>query len=238
MRKLFALFLASFVWLGAAELKIGTAANYPPFEFINDQNKITGFDIDLVQELSKRAGFEYKFVNMSFDGIIPALKAGKIDGVASAMSATDERRKSIDFTKSYYSTENIYLKKKSNNKITDKKSLKGKKIGAQLGTVQEIAAKDIDGAKVVPAEETVPLILGLKAGKMDAVILDSSIGYGYLKQNPDLVEFFKESDGSEGFSMAFDKGKHKELIEKINAALDEIKKDGTYDKLLEKYDLK
>ena len=238
MKKLFALFLASFVWLGAAELKLGTAANYPPFEFVNDQNKITGFDIDLVDELSKKVGFSYKIVNMSFDGLIPALKAGKIDGIASAMSATDDRRKSIDFTNAYYLTENIYLKKKDNAKVTNKVSLDGKKIGVQLGTVQEAAAKEIKGAKVIPAEETVPLILGLKAGKMDAVILDSSIGYGYLKQNPDLQEFFKESDGSEGFSMAFDKDKNKELISKINAALEELKKDGTYNKLLEKYDLK
>lgn len=238
MKKLFALLLASLVSLGAAELRLGTAANYPPFEFINDQNKISGFDIDLVEALSKKVGFSYKFVNMSFDGLIAALKAGKIDGIASAMSATDDRRKSVDFTDSYYSTENIYLRKKGNASVSDKASLNGKKIGAQLGTVQETAAKEIKGAKLVPAEDTVPLILGLKAGKIDALVLDSSIGYGYLKQNPDLEEFYKEPDGSEGFSMAFDKGKQTELIAKINAALKELKQDGTYDKILEKYDLK
>ena len=69
-------------------------------------------------------------------------------------------------------------------------------------------------------------------------MLDSSIGYGFLKKNPELEEFFKEIDGSEGFSMAFDKGKQADLIAKINAALEEMKKDGSYDKLLEKYDLK
>ena len=224
MKKIFALLLAALATLGAAELKIGTAANYPPFEYVDEQNKITGFDMDLVAELAKRAGFEYKIVNMSFDGLIPALKTGKIDTVASAMSATDDRRKSIDFTQAYYATENIYLRAKGNDAIVSKDALNGKRVGVQQGTVQEIAANAIAGAKVVPAE--------------DAVVLDSSIGYGFLKKNPELEEFYKENDGSEGFSMAFDKGKQAGLIAKINAALDEMKKDGSYDKLLEKYDLK
>ncbi|MGP1485936.1 MAG: basic amino acid ABC transporter substrate-binding protein [Campylobacter sp.] len=238
MKKIFALILVGLTSLFANELKIGTAANYPPFEFVDSSNKITGFDIDLVAEISKRAGFEYKLVNMSFDGLIPALKAGKINAIISAMSATEDRRKSIDFSTPYYSTENIYLRKKGNSEIADKQSLNGKKIAVQQGTVQELAANKIDGAKVIPAEDSVPLIIGLKAGKFDAVILDSLVGYGFLKKNQDLEEFFKEADGSEGFSLAFNKDKDTELIAKINTTLDEIKKDGIYDKLLEKYDLK
>ena len=80
--------------------------------------------------------------------------------------------------------------------------------------------------------------MGLKNEKIDAIIIDSSIGYGFLKKNPELEEFYKEIDGSEGFSLAFNKNKNSELIAKINAAIDEMKKDGSYDKILEKYDLK
>ena len=108
----------------------------------------------------------------------------------------------------------------------------------QQGTIQELAANAINGAKVVPAEDTVPLIMGLKVGKFDAVILDSSIGYGFIKKNPEIEAFFKEVDGSEGFSIAFDKNKESELIAKINQILDEMKKDGSYDALLKKYELK
>ncbi|EKR8071473.1 transporter substrate-binding domain-containing protein, partial [Campylobacter fetus] len=68
--------------------------------------------------------------------------------------------------------------------------------------------------------------------------VDSSIGYGYLNKNKDLAEFLKEPDGSEGFSIAFDKNKHTDLVAKINQAVEELKSDGTYDKLLAKYDLK
>ena len=105
------------------------------------------------------------------------------------------------------------------------------------GTVT-VGAPTINGAKVVPSEDTVPLIMGLKVGKFDAVILDSSIGYGFIKKNPEVEAFFKEVDGSEGFSIAFDKNKQSELIAKINQILDEMKKDGSYDALLKKYELK
>ncbi len=125
MKKIFALLLTAFVALCANELKFGTAANYPPFEYIDENNKITGFDIDLIDEISKRAGFSYKIINMSFDGLIPALKAGKINGIISAMSATPDRLKSIDFTKPYYLTENIYLKKKGNDALKAKEELAG-----------------------------------------------------------------------------------------------------------------
>jgi UDP-3-O-[3-hydroxymyristoyl] N-acetylglucosamine deacetylase len=238
MKKIFAFLVATFVSLNATNLKVGTAANYPPFEFIDEQNKIVGFDIELVAELSKRIGFDFEFVNMSFDALIPAIKAGKIDLIASAMSATDERRRSIDFSKAYYTTENLYLRKKGNTNISGKSDLSGKKIGVQQGTVQEMAANAINGVKVTPAEDPVTLIMGLKNEKIDAIIIDSSIGYGFLKKNPELEEFYKEIDGSEGFSLAFNKNKNSELIAKINAAIDEMKKDGSYDKILEKYDLK
>ncbi|TWO22668.1 basic amino acid ABC transporter substrate-binding protein [Campylobacter hyointestinalis] len=219
-------------------LKVGTNAAYPPFEFIDEQNKIAGFDMDLIDALSKKVGFEYKIVNMSFDGLIPALKAGKIDAVAAAMSATPERIKAVSFTKPYYTTENLFIKQAKNGDLTSKQNLEGKKIAVQLGTVQEIAARTIKGVKVMANEDIFAAIMALKNGKVDAVLVDSSIGYGYLNKNKDLAEFLKEPDGSEGFSIAFDKDKHTDLISKINQAVEELKNDGTYDKLLEKYNLK
>ncbi|MBR8462521.1 transporter substrate-binding domain-containing protein [Campylobacter sp. faydin G-105] len=216
-------------------IKLGTSADYQPFEFIDDKNQITGFDVDLVAEIGKKIGVKFQIQNISFDGLIPAIKTGKIDAIASAMSETPERAMSIDFTKPYYNTENLFIRKKGSD--VSEENLKDKKIGVQLGTVQEMAAQKITD-KVVPADAPVSSILALKSGKIDVVLIDSSIGYGYLKQNDDLEEFLKLPDGSNGFSIAFDKGKHTELITKINKALDELKKDGTFDALLAKYDLK
>ncbi len=248
MKKILAIVLTLFVFLGCSDKKeqnaskevksyqVGTAANYPPFEFM-EAEKIVGFDIDLMNLISKKIGVKFNFVNMGFDGLIPAIKGGKIDIIASAMSATDQRRKAIDFSDAYYATENLFIRKKGDT-LSNKSELKGKKIGVQLGTVQEMAAQQIEGATVVPAEEIISSILALKSGKVDAVLVDSSIGYGYLKKNEDIEKFLVEPDGSEGFSLAFDKGKHGELIKKINKALKELKADGSFDTILKKYDLK
>lgn len=221
--------------LNADVLKFGTNANYPPFEFIDTNSQIAGFDIDLLDELSKRIGFKYEIINMGFDALIPALKSGKINGAIAAMSATPERIKAVNFTKPYYKTENLFIKKADNNSIKSKSDIKN--IGVQLGTVQEIAAREIKTAKTMAVKDIFAAIMALKNGKLDAVLVDTSIGYGYLRKNPDLAEFIKEPDGSEGFSIAFDKDKQKELIEKIDAEIENMKKDGTYDKILQKFEL-
>lgn len=241
MKKIFKFLTLAMAMIGslnAQTLNVGTSANYPPFEYIDKNSQITGFDIDLLNELSKKVGFEYKIVNMSFDGIISALKSGKIDAAISAMSATPQRLKAVDFTDPYFVTENLYIKRANNDKISSKDNLVDKKVGTQLGTVQEIAVNKMPGVKSAPTEDIFGSIMALKNGKIDAVLVDSSIGYGYLKKNKDLVAFFKEPDGSEGFSIAFDKNKHTDLIKKINTALKELKDSGDFDKLLEKYNLK
>lgn len=219
-------------------LKVGTNAEFPPFEFVDDKNQITGFDIDLLNEFSRRSGVKVEVQNMNFDAIIPALKFGKIDAAISGMSATPQRREAVDFSNAYYSTENIFLRRKGDERLKSPADLDGKSVAVLLGSVQELAAKEIKGAVLLPADSVTANVQALKAGRADAVVIDSSIGYGFIKQNDDIEAFFTAPDGSDGFAVAFDKGKFGELINSFNAFLEEIKKDGTYDKLLEKYNLK
>ncbi|EAH5553489.1 basic amino acid ABC transporter substrate-binding protein [Campylobacter upsaliensis] len=251
MRKIFA-FLVAFLSLfvvacsdtsttnndsnASLSLRVGTAPNYKPFDYKEDA-KLTGLDIDLVNEIAKREGIELTWVEMSFDGLIPALKTGKIDMIASAMSATEDRRKSVDFSDVYYTTKNLYIKKKDNEALNSKEDLEGKIIGVQLGTLQEPAAKAIKDTKVQSNESLSVVIMELKEGKIDAVVADKDVSTGYLKENADLIGFFEEEDGSEGFSFAFDKDKQKEAIEKFNKGLKDLKADGTYDQILTKYEL-
>ncbi|EAH5677156.1 basic amino acid ABC transporter substrate-binding protein [Campylobacter upsaliensis] len=251
MRKIFA-FLVAFLSLfvvacsdtsttnndsnASLSLRVGTAPNYKPFDYKEDA-KLTGLDIDLVNEIAKREGIELTWVEMSFDGLIPALKTGKIDMIASAMSATEDRRKSVDFSDVYYTTKNLYIKKKDNETLNSKEDLEGKIIGVQLGTLQEPAAKAIKDTKVQSNESLSVVIMELKEGKIDAVVADKDVSTGYLKENTDLIGFFEEEDGSEGFSFAFDKDKQKEAIEKFNKGLKDLKADGTYDQILTKYEL-
>ncbi|EKC9554793.1 basic amino acid ABC transporter substrate-binding protein [Campylobacter upsaliensis] len=251
MRKIFA-FLVAFLSLfvvacsdtsttnndsnASLSLRVGTAPNYKPFDYKEDA-KLTGLDIDLVNEIAKREGIELTWVEMSFDGLIPALKTGKIDMIASAMSATEDRRKSVDFSDVYYTTKNLYIKKKDNETLNSKEDLEGKIIGVQLGTLQEPAAKAIKDTKVQSNESLSVVIMELKEGKIDAVVADKDVSTGYLKENADLMGFFEEEDGSEGFSFAFDKDKQKEAIEKFNKGLKDLKADGTYEQILTKYEL-
>ncbi|EDP6920617.1 transporter substrate-binding domain-containing protein [Campylobacter upsaliensis] len=251
MRKIFA-FLVAFLSLfvvacsdtsttnndsnASLSLRVGTAPNYKPFDYKEDA-KLTGLDIDLVNEIAKREGIELTWVEMSFDGLIPALKTGKIDMIASAMSATEDRRKSVDFSDVYYTTKNLYIKKKDNETLNSKEDLEGKIIGVQLGTLQEPAAKAIKDTKVQSNESLSVVIMELKEGKIDAVVADKDVSTGYLKENTDLIGFFEEEDGSEGFSFAFDKDKQKEAIEKFNKGLKDLKADGTYEQILTKYEL-
>ncbi|MBJ6704573.1 transporter substrate-binding domain-containing protein, partial [Campylobacter coli] len=128
------------------------------------------------------------------------LKAGKIDMIASAMSATEERRQSVDFTKPYYMSKNLYLKLKNNDSLQTKNDLEGKKIGVQLGTLQENTAKAIKNAQVQSNKDINIAVLALKNNKIDAIVADQDTAKGFLAENPELVSFYQETDGGEGFS--------------------------------------
>ncbi|HEB7565878.1 basic amino acid ABC transporter substrate-binding protein [Campylobacter coli] len=217
-------------------LKVGTAPNYKPFNYKQD-SKLTGFDTDLVEEIAQKNGIEIVWVETNFDGLIPALKAGKIDMIASAMSATDERRQSVDFTKPYYMSKNLYIKLKNNEALQTKTDLEGKKIGVQLGTLQENTAKAIKDVQVQSNKDLNIAVLALKNNKIDAILADQDTAKGFLAENPDLVSFYQETDGGEGFSFTFDKDKQKEVIEIFNKGIDEAKANGFYDSLVKKYEL-
>lgn len=219
-------------------LTIGTNANYKPFSYIGMSFEPIGFEIDLIEDIAKKAGFEYKIKEMDFDKIIPALQDESIDIGLSSISITDERKGLVDFSKPYFQTKTVYLKNLKNSNIKDKKSLNGKIVSAQKETVFEEIASSIEGAKVETFNTPDAGIMNLKFNKVDVVILDLVVANEYLGKNKDLVKFFEEGDGTEGFGIAFAKGKNEALITKINEALDALKSDGTYNKLLTKYHLK
>ncbi|WP_139453778.1 transporter substrate-binding domain-containing protein [Campylobacter armoricus] len=246
MKKLYVvLALFSLLILGACSkqadnqnkvLKVGIEASYPPYEFIQD-GKLSGFDVDIIEELSKRANFKIEFVNMSYDALIPALMGKKIDLIISSMGITPQRTQNVDFSISYFKDKNVYLKHKDSD-FLQKDDLKSKNICVLLGSIQENAAKQILNAKVVANESMLNCFLGLDAKKTDAVVTDKASAMNFLKQYPNINTFYEEDDGSEGFGIAFRKNEFKDLIFKVNQYLEEMKKDGTLEKFLVKYNLK
>jgi len=216
------------------KLVVGTDGVFPPFGYM-ENGELVGFDIDLIKQIGKDLGYEIEMKAQPFDALIPALKTGKLDAIISGMSATEERKKSVDFTDDYFVSKETYLRKKGNNAVTPT-TLSGKKIGVQLGTIQEMEARTIKGATVVPNENTVNTILDLKAGKIDAIILEKAVATEYMKKNPEM-EIFDEKPAPIGMAMAVDKGKNPELIKQINAELKKMRENGKYDELIKKYGL-
>jgi len=212
---------------------VGTNAEFAPFEYL-DKNKIVGFDIDLLDAISKETGLEFKIQDMAFDGLLPALQTKKIDMVIAGMSATPERQKAVAFSKPYFKAKQVVITTPEKAKsLKSFKDLAGKKVGVMLGFTGDTVVSEIKGVKVERFNAAYAAILALSQNKIDAVVLDSEPAKKYTANNKQFVIANIPAE-EEDYAIAFRKN-DKELINKVNAALDKIKANGEYDKLLKKY---
>ncbi|WP_084577007.1 basic amino acid ABC transporter substrate-binding protein [Sporomusa malonica] len=217
-------------------LKVGAEATFPPFEFQDEKSKdYVGFDVDLMKAIGKQMGTEVQIVNTAFDGLIPALEGGQIDVIASAMTITDERSKKVNFSKPYYKSGLSIIVKADNNAIKTFKDLEGKRIAVQIGTTGAEEAKKIKDAKVREFNSASEAFLELKAGGADAVVNDLPVNEYYLtKGGSKDAKLVGEVLNAEEYGVAVAK-KNTELAGKISKALDEIKQNGEYAKVYEKW---
>lgn len=218
--------------LAKEKIYVGTNAEFPPFEYL-DKGEITGFDIEMMNEIGKVLDAEIKVQDMAFDGLLPALQMKKVDVVIAGMTATEERKKTVAFTQPYYTASQVIIVKNGDNSIKSFDDLKGKRVGVMLGFTGDTVVSEIEGVKVERFNAAYAGIMALKANKVDAVVLDSEPAKNYVKQNEGLQ--IAEADAAqEEYAIAIRKN-DKKLLEKIEKGLAEIKANGTYDKLLEKY---
>ena len=227
------LFVATLVTAAnAGKIYVGTNSSFAPFEF-KKGNEIVGFDMDLIKAVAAEAKIEIVIKDMSFDGLLPALQMKKIDMVMSGMTATDDRRKSVDFSDAYYSTSQVIIGDNNAEDIATFDELKGKKIGVPLGTTSDVLVTKIEGIEIVRYKQAYMAILNLNNKKLDAVVLDKEQAHKFIEQNKHL-KINSAKAGEEEYSMAVRKG-NKELVEKLNAALKVLRENGTYDKLIKKW---
>ena len=211
---------------------VGTNAEFPPFEYL-DKGEVTGFDIELVNEIGKVMDADVKVLDMSFDGLLPALQMKKVDLVIAGMTATEERKKTVSFTQPYYTASQVIIVKEGNNSIKSFDDLKGKKVAVMLGFTGDTIVSEIEGVNVERFNAAYAGIMALQADKVEAVVLDSEPAKNYVKQNPGLV--LAEADAEqEEYAIALRKN-DKALLEKVEKALAELKANGTYDALIKKY---
>ncbi|TCJ02206.1 transporter substrate-binding domain-containing protein [Cytobacillus praedii] len=217
-------------------LTMATSADYAPFEYIDTAkgDEIIGIDIDIAKAVTEKLGYEFEVRDMDFGGLIQALQSGQADFVLSAMSATDERKESVDFSEIYYTSKHMIVSKKDSG-ITKVEDLKGKKVGAQLGSIQEEKAKELaeEVDMTVENRNRIPeLIQEIKAGRFDAAIIEDTVAQGYLENNDD-IEGFTVEDADGGYAIALPKDS--ELTEEFNKALKEMIDNGELDKILKKW---
>jgi len=242
MKRLFPVFLAlvlvtlSLSACGGKSTKyiIATDATWPPFEYVDDQNNIVGFDIDLMNAIAEEAGIEIEYQNVGFDPLLAGMAQGTYDAAISSITITEERSKSMLFSDPYYVAGQMIVVQKNNTSITGEASLKGKKLGAQLGTTGEALANDTEGATVKSYNQIGLAIQDLLNGQIDAVICDTPIAEGYVKNNSNTLKIVGNSLTTESYGIAVAKGKT-DLLKKINEGLAAVKAAGIIETLVQKW---
>lgn len=219
------------------EYVIATDLTFPPFEFQNDQQKYVGIDIDLVNRIAEMKGFKVKFNPVGFNAAIQAVEANQADAMIAGMTITDERKQSFDFSDPYFDSGIQLAVKKGDKDIKDYKDLKGKLVGAKIGTESaEFLNKNADkyGYTVKVYNTANDLYNVLNTGYVAAIMDD----YPVLSYNAKQGQAFEligkpEMGGQYGFAVK--KGTHPELLKAFNEGLADLKASGEYQKILNKY---
>ncbi|MEL3906463.1 MAG: transporter substrate-binding domain-containing protein [Treponema sp.] len=224
------------------KLILGTSADYPPYEFHiqkDGKDEITGFDIEIARVIAKDLGAELVIRDMDFDGLLAALVSGSVDMVLAGMTPTDERKQNVDFSEIYYTAEHgIIIRKADADKYgSSVTSLTNTLMGAQRGSIQVgIAKQQIKGVsgtgidKPHPQIKELPklpdLIMELKSGKIDAVIVEAPVAENYIAVHKDLMladYTFQDLEG--GSAVAVKKGET-ELLAAVNKSIGALKASG------------
>lgn len=213
-------------------LIMATNAEFPPYEFY-EGDEIVGIDAEFAAAIAEKLGMELKIEDMAFDSIIPAVQSGKADFGAAGMTVTEDRMKEVDFSDSYYTGRQVIIVTEDNTEITGPDDLTGKKIGVQQGTTGDIYATDDYGDENIERyNKGFEAVQALLQGKVDAVIIDDQPAQTFVDENEGL-KILETEYVEEEYALCFKKDS--ELVEKVNKAIDELKEDGTFDKIIDKY---
>lgn len=214
------------------KLTMATNAEFPPYEFYEGE-KVVGIDAEVAEKIAEKLGLELEIADVSFDSIIPGVQSGKYDMGMAGMTVTDERKRSVNFSDSYATgIQSVIVKEDSTIKSID--DLDGKKIGVQTATTGDIYASDDYGEDNVKRfENGAAAVAALTANKVDCVIIDHEPAKAYVEANKGL-KILDTEYAVEDYAICFSKDSE-ELQKKVNDALNELKKDGSIQKIVDKY---
>ncbi|WP_209315684.1 MULTISPECIES: ABC transporter substrate-binding protein [unclassified Haematospirillum] len=212
-------------------MRFATSAEYPPFEY-REGDEIKGFDIDLARAVAAKLGKTAVFEDMQFSTVLAALQSGTVDAAISTISITEERKKSFDFSRSYY-TESLSVVYPLQTPVSFIEALNNKTIACQLGSTMEIWLREhVPGADIVAMDNNNQAIEALKAGHVDLVFIDSIQAVEFATRNPVLgSSVISRSDT--GYGIAFPKGSP--LHARVDQALTELEESGELARLKQKW---
>ncbi|MCG9631108.1 MULTISPECIES: lysine/arginine/ornithine ABC transporter substrate-binding protein [Vibrio] len=229
--------LASFNATAQQEIKFAMEATYAPFEFMDENNQIQGFDVDLANALCEEMKAKCTFHNQAFDSLIPALKFKRYDAAISAMDITDARLKQVNFSNAYYDNSAAFIS--IEGKVADQAALEGKRVGVQNGsTHQSYLLEQMTGVTAVPYSSYQDAFIDMKNGRIDSVFGDTAVVAEWFKKQDNLTYVGDQVTNQEyfgnGFGIAVNKS-NQELVDQLNVALAAVKANGEYDEIFNKY---
>jgi polar amino acid transport system substrate-binding protein len=212
----------------ARTIIIAQDATWPPMEFVNENKEIVGFDTDYMKAAAKEAGYDVEFKNVAWDGIFGGLAAGKYDAICSSVTITDERKKTMDFSIPYFKVRQAMVVPKVSTAKT-LEDMKGKTVGAQIGTTGYFAVKKVDGIEAKSYDEIGLAMEDLFNGRIDGVVCDDPVAAQYALQRADYAAKLKIAavldTGDEYYGVAIQKG-NKEVLDLINKGIKAVQDKG------------
>lgn len=215
-------------------LKVGTEPAFPPFESQGPGGELVGFDIDLFNAIGEHANLDIEFQSLPFDGLIPALQSGSVDAAISSMTITEERAKTVSFSRPYFKAGLAIAVQEGSTDVETLEDLKDKRIAVQIGTTGAEQAATIPGAKITTFDSAPLALQELANGNVDAVINDApvtldAIASGNIKGLKVVGQLLTE----EYYGIALPKDSPN--VEVINQALQALIADGTYSEIYQKW---
>jgi len=219
---------------------VGTSADFPPFEYVNEEGAYVGFDVEMITKILEDAGYTVEVKDISFDSLIPSLENGKIDVVAAAMTITEEREEQIDFSNPYYEADQSVLTKiGSDLELDTYQDLQNYTVGSQTGSTGAAWVEEnlVDDGNMSEDDfkryETYTLaVLDLVNENIDAVVLDKPVAESHVKNQN--VEIAMTIITEESYGLGVKQG-NTELLEKINSGLATLMDSDYWDTLILKY---
>ena len=221
----------------SGKLVVGTEAQYAPFEFKDLEANFVGCDMWMAAKIAESLGVTLEVVDMSFDGIIPAVKSGQVDLGIAAFTKTEERALEIDFTDIYQRDQQLLIVKKGNEELyATKDALKGLKLGAQKGTIQSLLIQSaLPECELFELAKYPALAMEVAQGNIAGLVVDGAVGESLVATNPDIVvskfEFTPE-EADFGKAIVVAKG-NEDLVAAANVVIQQITEDGSFEQAFE-----